>query len=76
MANNNNNPGPIKYDPGPIRIEASQKGWLLVRSLSELLHTITCIEAMPDHDWLAYYTAKKKAIDTLKQFEVWHGKES
>ena len=64
----------VGYDPGPIRIEASQKGWLLVRALSELLHAIACIEAMPDHDWLAYYTAKKKTTDTLKQFEVWHGK--
>lgn len=66
--------GLTRYDPEPIRIEASQKGWLLVRAISVLLASITNILAHPDHDWDAYLLAKNHVLHSMEQFERWYGK--
>lgn len=64
----------IGYDPGPVRIEASQKGWLLVRVLTRLIYVITCIEASSEHDWDVYFVLKQETIRAFEQFEQWHGR--
>lgn len=57
-----------------IRIEASQKGWLLIQALSLLVSAVACIEA-GEVDWDAYVTAKGQVLLALKGYERWHGRE-
>lgn len=71
----------VGYEPEPIRIEASQKGWLLVRALAGLLEAITHILAphgrqvdRPNHDWGAYDMAKSNVLRALDLFERWYGR--
>jgi len=66
----------VKYDPGRIetKVEASQKGWLLVRALAKTQDAITHIVADHPHDWKAYYEAKERTIRAFEQFERWYGR--
>jgi hypothetical protein len=63
----------VSYDPGPIRVEASQKGWLAVKKLLALCEAIACIET-GDPDWQRYSKLAEEAVRSLGQFEQWHGR--
>lgn len=68
------NPSLTENDSGLIRIEASQKGWLLVRALADLMRMITYLLASPDHDWQNYDIAKSNVLRALEIFERWYGR--
>lgn len=62
----------VVYDQDPIRVEASQKGWLAVRALNALIEAIALFET-GDPDWEEYLSAKGETLLALKRFEKWHG---
>lgn len=62
----------VVYDPDPIRVEASQKGWLAVRALNALIEAVALFET-GDPDWEKYLSAKGEVLLALRGFEKWHG---
>lgn len=57
-----------------IRIEAGQKGWLLVKAVADLLEVVQRIEASADLPWDEYALAKAALVEALAAFERWHGR--